>query len=438
MINNETQALLEKRQRLLGPMSTFYDEPLHLVRGEGVRVWDANGREYIDCYNNVPHVGHCHPKVVEAICSQAATLNTHTRYLHETILEYVERLTATFDSSLSSAIMTCTGSEANDIALRIAQSVTGKSGVIATDHTYHGNTMAVAQLSCTNPPPGGHWPNVRHVLAPDSYRGAYTSTGELDATSFTASVEQAIHSLDAAGHGVSALIICPYFANEGFPDIPTGWLNDAVAAVRRAGGVVIADEVQPGFGRTGTHFWGHQFAGFVPEIVTLGKPMANGHPVGGVVTQHAYLEAFRRDFRYFNTFGGNPVSAAAALATLNVVEEEGLMENARVVGDYACAGLIKLAQRYACIGDVRGRGLMFGAELVVSRDTKAPATDLAKKVANGMRQRGVILNFLGIHYNTLKIRPPLPFSKRNADHMLATLDATLSDLLRQSESDVDK
>jgi len=428
MIDGDTEALLERRQRLLGPMSTFYDEPLHLVRGEGVRVWDANGREYLDCYNNVPHVGHCHPEVVEAISRQAATLNTHTRYLHETILTYVERLTATFDKSLSSAIMTCTGSEANDIALRIAQSVTGKSGVIATDHTYHGNTMAVAQLSCTNPPPGGHWPNIRHVPAPDSYRGTRTPSGELDATSFTASVEQAIESLTTAGHGLSALIICPYFANEGFPDIPKGWLDDAVAAVRKAGGIVIADEVQPGFGRTGTHFWGHQYAGFVPEIVTLGKPMANGHPVGAVVTQPSYLEAFRRDYRYFNTFGGNPVSAAAALATLTVIEEEGLMENARVVGDYARNRLSQLAQKHTSIDDVRGRGLMFGAELVSSRDTKTPATDLAKQVANGMRQRGVILNFLGIHYNTLKIRPPLPFSIANADHMLDVLDATLTEI----------
>jgi 4-aminobutyrate aminotransferase-like enzyme len=430
MIDKNLQALLERRDRLLGPMSTFYEEPLHLVRGEGVRVWDAQGREYLDCYNNVPHVGHCHPKVVDAICTQAATLNTHTRYLHDTILDYVERLTATFDESLSSAIMTCTGSEANDIALRIARSVTGKTGVIATDHTYHGNTMAVAQLSCTNPPPGGHWPNVRHVPAPDSYRGTRTASGELDAQLFTTSVQQAIDSLNADGHGISALIICPYFANEGFPELPQGWLNDAVTAVRNAGGIVIADEVQPGFGRTGTHFWGHEYANIVPEIVTLGKPMANGHPVGGVVTQHAYLEAFRRDFRYFNTFGGNPVSAAAALATLTVVQEEALMENARVVGEYARSGLTQLAQRYDCIDDVRGRGLMFGAELVTSRDTKAPAIELAKQVANGMRQRGVILNFLGIHYNTLKIRPPMPFSQANADHMLNTLDDTLSDLCR--------
>jgi len=410
MIEKETEALLERRQRLLGPMSTFYDEPLHLVRGDGVRVWDAGGREYLDCYNNVPHVGHCHPKVVEAISGQAATLNTHTRYLHETILDYVERLTATFDPSLSSAILTCTGSEANDIALRIAQSVTGNSGVIATD--------------------GGHWANIRHVPAPDSYRGTRTPEGELDATEFTASVEQAVESLKAKGYGVSALIICPYFANEGFPDLPQGWLNEAVAIVRRAGGIVIADEVQPGFGRTGTHFWGHQYDGLVPEIVTLGKPMANGHPVGGVVTQHSYLEAFRRDFRYFNTFGGNPVSAAAALATLNVIEEEGLMENARLVGDYARDGLSQLAQRHSCFGDVRGRGLMFGAELVTSRDTKAPATELAKQVANGMRRRGVILNFLGIHYNTLKIRPPLPFSKANADRMLDALDDTLTEAFR--------
>lgn len=433
-----TDALLKRRQRLLGPMSTFYDEPLHLIRGEGVHIWDADGREYLDCYNNVPHVGHCHPRVVEAICSQASMLNTHTRYLHENILDYVDRLTATFDASLSSAIMTCTGSEANDIALRIAQSVTGKTGVIATDHTYHGNTMAVAQLSCTNPPPGGHWPNIRHVPAPDSYRGLRNEAGELDSTAFTASVEQAIYSLEEEGYGLSAFIICPYFANEGFPDVPPGWLDGAVAAVRRAGGVIIADEVQPGFGRTGTHFWGHQYADIIPDIVTLGKPMANGHPVGGVVTQPSYLEAFRRDFRYFNTFGGNPVSAAAALATLAVVQEEGLMDNARTVGEYAREGLLALAERHECIADVRGRGLMFGAELVVSRECKTPATALAKRVANGMRQRGIILNFLGIHYNTLKIRPPMPFSQANVDLMLEVLDVTLTDVMVHTDIEAGK
>lgn len=424
----ETQTLLDRRARLLGPnVSLFYDEPVHVVRGQGVWLWDSEGNKYLDCYNNVPHVGHCHPRVVEAIATQAATLNTHTRYLHEGILDYVEALTATFDAPLDTAILTCTGSEANDIALRMAQAVTGNTGVIATDHTYHGNTTAVSQLSRTNPPPGGYWDNMAFVPAPDSYRPLGGVPGPAHAQAFAAAVQGQIAALAARGHKLACLIICPYFANEGFPTLETGWLAPAIEVVRRAGGIVIADEVQPGFGRLGSHFWGHQKAGFLPDVVTLGKPMANGHPVGGVVTSPGIMAAFRERFRYFNTFGGNPVSAAAALATLKVVQDEGLMENARAVGEYAREGLRELAARHECIGDVRGSGLFFGAEMVLDRADKTPATAFAKRVANAMRQRGVLLNFLGIHYNTLKIRPPMPFSRANADQLIETLDTVLSE-----------
>ncbi|EJC64033.1 4-aminobutyrate aminotransferase family protein [Rhizobium leguminosarum bv. viciae WSM1455] len=425
----ENAALLARRERLLGRnMSTFYDEPVQLVRGEGVWLWDADGRKYLDCYNNVPHVGHCHPRVVDAITRQASTLNTHTRYLHEGILDYVERLTTTFDKSLDTAIMTCTGSEANDIALRMAQAVTGKTGVIATNHTYHGNTAAVSQLSTRMPPVGGFGGHVRHVPAPDSYRPMGGIPGEAFAEAFAAEVEKAIASLQSSPHGFSALIICPFFANEGFPDLPTGFLDKAIPAVRKAGGLVISDEVQPGFGRTGGHMWGHQRAGFVPDVVTLGKPMANGHPVGGVVANADTLNAFRKAFRYFNTFGGNPVSCAAALAVLDVIEDEGLMENARAVGAYAQDGLKRLSEKHDVIGNVRGSGLFFGAELVLDREKKTPAPDIATKVINDMRARGVLMGKIGVHQCATKIRPPMPFSKENADLMLSTLDDVLSGL----------
>ena len=423
-----TETLIERRERLLGPnMSTFYDQPVHLVRGLGVDLWDADGRQYLDCYNNVPHVGHCHPKVVEAICQQAGTLNTHTRYLHEGILDYVEALVATFDAPFDTALMCCTGSEANDVALRMAQALTGKTGVIATDHTYHGNTTAVHQLSQTNPPPGGYWDSVAFVPAPDSYRPLGGTPGMAHAQAFADAVAAQIAGLEERGHGFSALIIDPFFANEGFPDLPHGWLDPVQAVVRKAGGVIVADEVQPGFGRLGTHFWGHQKIGLKPDIVTMGKPMANGHPVAAVVAPAETMRAFRQRFRYFNTFGGNPVSAAAAMATLRVVQDEGLQENARLVGDYARAGLRELATRYECIGDVRGSGLFFGAEMVLDRGSKAPATAFVKKLSNAMRQRGVLLNFLGIHYNVLKIRPPMPFSRANADQLIDTLDAVLAE-----------
>lgn len=424
-----TSDLLQRRERLLGRnMSLFYEEPVHIVRGEGVWLWDADGRRYLDCYNNVPHVGHCHPRVVEAIARQAATLNTHTRYLHESILDYVERLTATFDAGLDTAILTCTGSEANDVALRMAEAVTGRTGVIATDHTYHGNTTAVSQLSTRMPPIGGFGGHVRHVPAPDSYRPLGGTAGAPFAEAFAREVENAIASLQETPHGFSALIVDPFFANEGFPDLPSGFLAPAVAAVRKAGGVVICDEVQPGFGRTGSHFWGHQRAGVVPDIVTLGKPMGNGHPIGGVVAGADTLNAFRKAFRYFNTFGGNPVSCAAATAVLDVLEEEKLQENAVVVGDCARKGLERLAQKHGLIGDVRGSGLFFGAELVTDREGKTPDADLAARVINDMRRNGILMGKLGIHQNATKIRPPMPFTTENADLMLVALDDALSRL----------
>ncbi|MFS8056791.1 aspartate aminotransferase family protein [Rhizobium sp. BR 317] len=426
---SENAALIARRERLLGRnMSLFYDDPVHLVRGEGVWLWDADGRKYLDCYNNVPHVGHCNPRVVEAITRQASTLNAHTRYLHEGILDYVERLTATFDKSLNAAILTCTGSEANDVALRMAQAVTGKTGVIATNHTYHGNTTAVSQLSTRMPPVGGFGGHVRHVPAPDSYRPLGGEGGDAFATAFAAEVEKAIASLQDSPHGFSAIIIDPFFANEGFPDLPLGFLDKTIAAVRKAGGLVITDEVQPGFGRTGSHMWGHQHAGIVPEIVTLGKPMANGHPVGGVIANVDTINAFRKAFRYFNTFGGNPVSCAAAMAVLDVIEDENLIENARNVGEYTRDAFKRLAQKHSIIGDVRGRGLFMGTEFVLDRQTKEPASAEATRIVNAMRERGVLMGKIGIHQCATKIRPPMPFSRANADFMLSIFDDVLSGL----------
>jgi 4-aminobutyrate aminotransferase-like enzyme len=413
-------SLMVRREHLLGPnVATFYDEPVHIVKGEGVWLWDANGRKYLDCYNNVPHVGHCHPKVVEAIAKQAATLNTHTRYLHEGILEYVEALTGKFADHLTSAIMVCSGSEANDIALRMAQAVTGKTGIIATDMTYHGNTAAVSQLSIRKPPIGGYATNVRHVPAPDCLRG-------LSADAFTKHVEAAIAELEATEHGVSGLIICPFFANEGFPTLPEGFLDGAVAAIRKAGGMIIADEVQPGFGRIGSHWWGHEKLGLAPEIVTIGKPMANGHPVAAVVAGHDTLAEFRNAFGYFNTFGGNPVSCAAASAVLEIIDEEGLVENARVVGEYALSRLRDLQDKHPVIGNVRGSGLFFGAEMVLD-DTMTPASNFTAKVVEGMKTRGILLGRLGTEYATLKVRPPMVFTRENADLLIDTLDTVLTE-----------
>jgi 4-aminobutyrate aminotransferase-like enzyme len=407
-------------------MSLFYDDPVHLVRGQGVWVFDADGRKYLDCYNNVPHVGHCHPHVVEAIAKQAATLNTHTRYLHDSILSYAERLTAKFDDPLSSMIMVCTGSEANDIALRMAEAVTGKRGIIVTDHTYHGNTTAVAALSSTNRASTSQTDHIRFVPAPDSYRPPHDMTPEEHAADFAHHVEKAIDDLERSGVGFAGLLICPFFANEGFPDLPENWLAPTVKAVKNAGGLLIADEVQPGFGRIGSHMWGHQYQGFTPDVVTLGKPMGNGHPVAAVITSDDIISAFRTSFRYFNTFGGNPVSVAAANAVLDVIETENLMKNADQVGAYAKAELSRLSENHPIIGNVRGKGLFFGTELVLDKSDKSPATDIAIQVANLMRQNGILMNKLGIHYNTTKMRPPMPFSMENADLMIEVFDHVLT------------
>lgn len=412
------------RERLLGPnVSTFYDDPVHFVRGEGVWLWDADGRKYLDCYNNVPHVGHCNPRVVEAICRQASTLNTHTRYLHDGILDYVEKLTNTMDKSLDTAIMTCTGSEANDISLRMAEGMTGKRGIIATDATYHGNTSLVSQLSKSNIPTVGFGLEQYFcfVKAPDSYRNP-----DPDGTMFADAVAEQIAEHEKSGTGFAALILCPYFLNEGFPDHPDGWLKPTAEVVRRAGGLLICDEVQSGFGRTGTHMWAHQKMGIVPDIMTLGKPMANGHPVGGVVTRTEILATFRKGYRYFNTFGGNPVSCSAAMAVLEEIEEKQLLENAKNVGLHARKRMHALAQKHDVIGNVRGSGLIFGAEMVLDLDSKEPASEFTDRIINAMRHQGIIHSKLGRYKNTMKIRPPMPFSIDNADLLFDTLDEVLA------------
>ena len=417
--------LIERRRALLGPnVSTFYADPVHIVRGEDVWLWDAQGRRYLDCYNNVPHVGHGNPRVVDALCRQARTLNTHTRYLHEGILDYVQRLTATFDASLSTAILTCTGSEANDIALRMAEAMTGRRGIVATDATYHGNTTLVSHLSRSNVPAVGFGLGayVRHVEAPDSYRIA-----DPDGSRFAGQVERAIAGLQADGVGFAALIVCPLFLNEGFPAQAPGWLKPAAEVVRRAGGLLICDEVQSGFGRCGSHFWAHQKQGVVPDVVTLGKPMGNGHPVAGLVTTPEVMARFRHAFRYFNTFGGNPVSCAVADAVLSELQDRDLQAHAARIGALAHQRLTQLAGQCPAIGDVRQSGMVFGAEFVRDRALKTPAPDIAERVVEAMRQRGVLLSRLGRHKNTLKIRPPMTFADEHLDLLMDTLASVLAD-----------
>jgi 4-aminobutyrate aminotransferase-like enzyme len=366
--------------------------------------------------------------VVAALSRQAATLNIHTRYLDENVVAYAERLTSLFDSHLSMAMFCCTGSEANELALRIARDCSGGLGIISTDWAYHGNTAAVMQVSSLFTPEDKRGPNVRTVPVMDPYRDRAGRTDEELATAYADQVKRAIDSFTAAGVRFAGLLYCTAFSSEGLPTVPAGFMAKALAHVHAAGGYFIADEVQAGFGRLGSHLWGHQKLGVVPDIVTMGKPMGNGHPLAAVVARRELIEAFTARNMYFNTFGGNPVSAAVGTAVLDVIEEERLVENARDVGAYALEKLRKLGDRHALIGDVRGAGLFFAVELVGDRKTKTPATAETRRLVNLMRERGVLLSRIGMHDNILKIRPPMPFSKQHADLLVDTLDQAMAAL----------
>jgi 4-aminobutyrate aminotransferase-like enzyme/Ser/Thr protein kinase RdoA (MazF antagonist) len=422
--------LIARRSRLMGPAyRLFYDEPIHVVCGRGVWLYGADGRRYLDVYNNVPHVGHCHPRVTAALSAQARLLNTHTRYLHETVLDYAERLVATFPAPLESAMLTCTGSEANELALRIARAATGARGIIATEYAYHGNTSAIAALG-TNYYPSAETPSahVRTVPAPDAFRRRYNLDNDALAEAYANCVAEAIESLAADGIRLAALIVDPLFTSDGIVRAPSGFLARAARHVRNAGGLLIADEVQSGLGRTGSHFWGFEAHGVVPDIATMGKPLGNGHPLAAVVTSRELLDRFAATTRYFNTFGGNPVSSAVGLAVLEVMEEERLQQNARDVGAYLCAGLETLARHHTLIGDVRGAGLFVGAELVLDRRTLEPATSETRRVVNGLKDRGILTNSIGPHANVLKLRPPMVFRRDHADQLLETLAEVLARL----------
>jgi 4-aminobutyrate aminotransferase-like enzyme len=422
-----TDSLLQRRFRVLGQHSPlFYDKPLQLVRGEGVWVYDADGKRYLDAYNNVPHVGHCHPRVVEALCKQAGTLNSHTRYLDETVVKYAERLLSTFDASLNRVFFTCTGSESNELAIRIARECTGNMGIISTAYAYHGNTAAVAQISSVFTPPSRRGPFVRNVPVIDPYRERNDHSDEELADAYVQDLQHAIDDFERNGVKLAAVLFCTAFSSEGLPELPRGYLSKVAAAVHDAGGLFIADEVQAGFGRFGSHMWGHELQGTVPDIVTLGKPMGNGHPLAGVVTTADLMERFTSQNMYFNTFGGNEVSSAVGLAVLDVLRDEKLLENAQQVGGYVISGMRALQKRHPLIGDVRGKGMFFAVEMITDRETREPASAPTKSIVNAMYERGVLISRIGPHDNILKIRPPLSFSAQNADLLLATLDSVLS------------
>jgi 4-aminobutyrate aminotransferase-like enzyme len=431
---DETATLLARRRRRLGPsLSLSYRTPLHIVRGEGAVLYDADGRAYLDCVNNVAHVGHAHPRVVEAGIAQMRLLNTNTRYLHENVIRYAERLTALLPDHLEVGFFTNSGSEANELALRLARTATGRPDVACVDVAYHGNTQRLVEISPYkfNGPGGtGRRDDVQVIPLPDPYRGAHRGDGPETGAAYVRDAEAVLGGRASGGRAAGALIAeaIPSVAGQIVP--PPGWLAGVFDAARAVGAVAIADEVQVGLGRVGSDTWAFAAQGATPDIVTMGKPIGNGHPLGAVVTTRAIAEAFDNGMEYFNTFGGNPVSAAIGLAVLDVIEEEGLQEHARVTGERLLAGLRELASRHDPIGDVRGMGLFVGFELVHDRATREPDAELASELVNRAVERGVLLSTDGPDHNVIKIKPPMVFAAEDADRLVETVDGILAEIGR--------
>ncbi len=407
------ESLLSRRQTRMGPgMRLTYDEPLHVVSGEGVWLTDSGGARYLDAYNNVAHVGHSNPEVVSALATQASRLNTNTRYLVADVIAYADRLAGMLPESLEVVYFANSGSEANDLAWRIARTVTGRRGMIVTDNAYHGCTYLTM---ATSP---------EELGAEQLESWVVTVSPLLDAGEAAGAIEAAVASLDQAGEQPAAFVCDSVFSSDGILEPVAGYLSSVYATVRRAGGLCIADEIQAGFGRVGRRMWGFAGSGVVPDIVTLGKPMGNGHPLAAVVTTAEIAEDFSKSGYYFSTFAGNPVSAAVGNAVLDVMHKLQLPERAERVGGYLRSGLRDLMARHQVIGDVRGPGLFLGVE--IGRD--GPNTAVAHRVQNEMRQRGVLIGRTGPHDNVLKIRPPLVFKEEHADRLLTTLDGVLAEV----------
>jgi 4-aminobutyrate aminotransferase-like enzyme/Ser/Thr protein kinase RdoA (MazF antagonist) len=427
--SRDAEAIARRRRtRMSRALSTSYREPLHIVRGAGAHLYDGDGRAWLDLVNNVCHVGHGHPRVVEAAQRQIATLNTNTRYLHESAVEYAERLASTLPDPLSVCFLVNSGSEANDLALRLAMAHTGSEHVLVVEHAYHGHLSSLIAISPYKfDGPGGRGaPETTHVCPlPDPYRGALRgTTGDLG-RAYASAVGARIDALAGRGLRPAAFFAESLQGCGGQIVYPPGYLAHAFARVRAVGGVCVADEVQVGLGRVGERFWGFELQDVVPDIVTMGKPIGNGHPLAAVVTTPEIAASFETGMEYFNTFGGNPVSSEVGLAVLDVIADEGLQARARDRGDLLLAGLRELARRHPQVGDVRGHGLFLGVELSTDRDTREPATAEAERVKEALKRRGVLISTDGPDDNVLKIKPPLVLSAGDCEHFLEALDEAL-------------
>lgn len=425
----DPREILEIRKRHLGRnLSLSYREPLKIVRGRGQYLFDADGRRYLDCVNNVTHVGHCHPRVVGAACAQMRELNTNTRYLHPELAAYVEELTDRFPEPLNVCFLTCTGSEAMDLALRMARTMTGRRDVIALAGAYHGHTQAILKISHYKfaGPGGAGCPPTTHLApTPCAYRGFHRNSPVPAGPRYAEDVAELVRLMIDERRPPAAFVAESMLGVGGQVILPDDYLPGVYDAVRRAGGVCIADEVQTGFGRCGSHLWAFETQGVVPDIVALGKPMGNGHPMSAVITTERVADAFHNGMEYFNTFGGNPVSCAVGRAVLQVIDDEDLQGNAARVGGRLLGMLRQLGDQHELIGDVRGLGLFIGIELVTDRNTREPAEREAHELVERMKDRGILLSVDGPLHNVIKFKPPMVFNNDNADELVSSLDQVL-------------
>jgi 4-aminobutyrate aminotransferase-like enzyme len=420
--------LKTRKERIGANLSISYKTPLKIVKGAFQYLYDDQGDTFIDCVNNVSHVGHCHPTVVRAIQQQVAKLNTNTRYLHDSLLEYAKLLTDSLPAPLSVCYFTNSGSEANDLAIRISRHYTRQKDVIVLDHAYHGTSTVAMELSpykFDGPGGGGQPSHIHKALNPDLYRGVYRYGDAQAGAKYAADVERLIAALKTSDKGVAAFICETLLGVGGQIPLPPDYLKEVYRHVRAAGGLCIADEVQVGFGRIGDHFWGFELQDVVPDIVVLGKPIGNGHPMAAVVVTAEIAASFNNGMEYFNTFGGNPVSMETGIAVMKVIQEEELQKQALETGNHLMVGLTELMEKHPLIGEVRGHGLFVGVELVRNRETLEPAVPEIDRIVEEMRNRGFLLSTDGPLHNVIKIKPPLVFSKENADDLVAHLDEVL-------------
>ncbi len=417
------EKLLERRKRVMGSSYVFYKEPVHIVRGEGVWLYDDQGKPYMDCYNNVPCVGHCHPHIVEAMHKQAATLNTHSRYLSEAVIDYSERLMALHAQPLSILQMGCSGTEAVEVAIKMARLYTGGQGIICSNATYHGNTHEIFRMTV-----GPFEPDYRRVPFPETYRPIEEGLSESELCErYLEEIKTAIDAFAADGVPLAGMVFCSIFANEGLPDVPSGYMAEAAALVREAGGVVILDEVQAGFCRTG-RWWGYEVTDCVPDIVAMGKPMGGGYPLSGVGARVEISDVFEAKGFYFNTTAATPLQAAVGSAVLDVIEEEKVLDNVNSVGGYLKSELAGFTERFDKVGDVRGHGLFIGIDWVKDSRSREPDREGAVALVERLKEKGFLISNAGQHRNVLKVRPPLVFEKQHADQLLTALAGTMEEM----------